>query len=291
MGDNRIQDSTDSAPIKVPRAGDETAEVMVTVKTYPNPSETYGETVCVAGVRLDRGHPEWIRLYPVKFRNTDFDRQFRKYEIIRINGTYHQANDNRPESFRPRQDELQHVALLSPRNNWHQRRTHLNGLIGDVTMCGLLERNPLGGMGTPSPSLGLIKPTDIETSIVDGNRWTALEQAKIDRASAPDLFGTSLLPLQPAPFSVRYKYRCAAVRCKGHRHDQKVLDWEAGQAARRWLRQYGPADAKRALLKKWRDQILDADNDIHFYVGNQNRHRRSFSVLGTWYPKIEDALF
>lgn len=37
---------------------------MITLKTYPNPSETYGETVCVAGVRLDRGRPEWIRLYP-----------------------------------------------------------------------------------------------------------------------------------------------------------------------------------------------------------------------------------
>jgi hypothetical protein len=46
---------------------------MITVKTYPNPSETYGETVCVAGVRLDRGRPEWIRLYPVKFRNADFE--------------------------------------------------------------------------------------------------------------------------------------------------------------------------------------------------------------------------
>jgi hypothetical protein len=31
---------------------------MITVKTYPNPSETYGETVCVAGVRLDRGRPQ-----------------------------------------------------------------------------------------------------------------------------------------------------------------------------------------------------------------------------------------
>ena len=31
--------------MKPPRLGDETAEVMITVKTYPNPSETYGETV------------------------------------------------------------------------------------------------------------------------------------------------------------------------------------------------------------------------------------------------------
>ncbi len=45
------------------------------------------------------------------------------------------------------------------------------------------------------------------------------------------------------------------------------------------------------MLKKWRDEMLSPENDVHFYVGNQNRRRRSFSVLGVWYPRIEDALF
>ena len=112
MGRSGAAGGTYGVGSKSPRAGEETAEVMITVKTYPNPSETYGETVCVAGVRLDRGDREWVRLYPVKFRNADFDSQFKKYEIIRVNGTYHQANDNRPESFRPRQDELEHVEWL-----------------------------------------------------------------------------------------------------------------------------------------------------------------------------------
>jgi hypothetical protein len=277
--------------IKTPRPGDETATVMITVKTYPNPSETYGETVCVAGVRLDRGRSEWIRLYPVKFRNADFDSQFKKYEIIRVNGTYHQTNDNRPESFRPRQEELVHVEQLDTSTNWQRRRVHLDGLIGATTMCELLDQNPVGGMGTPSPSLGLIKPADVEVRVLDGDQWTADEQAKIDRASAPDLFGTSLAPLQPAPFAVRYKYRCASQRCTGHKHDQKVLDWEAGQAGRQWLRDYGDAGAREAMMTKWRDQLLSPDNDVHFYVGNQNRRRRSFSVLGVWYPKIEHTLF
>ncbi|WP_235892892.1 hypothetical protein [Mycolicibacterium hodleri] len=45
------------------------------------------------------------------------------------------------------------------------------------------------------------------------------------------------------------------------------------------------------MLKKWRDEILSTDNDVHFYVGKQNAHRRSFSVLGAWRPKLENALF
>ncbi|BBY42056.1 hypothetical protein MCEL_03510 [Mycolicibacterium celeriflavum] len=70
----------------------------------PNPSEKYLETVCVAGVRLDRGQLEWIHPYPVRFRNEDFDRTSKKYDPVQVNGNYRQTNGNRPESFPPRQD-------------------------------------------------------------------------------------------------------------------------------------------------------------------------------------------
>lgn len=288
MGDTEPKGGR-SGELRDPRPGEETVEVMITVKTYPNPSETYGETVCVAGVRLDRSQPEWIRLYPVKFRNADFDSQFKKYEIIKINGTYHQTWDNRPESFRPRQDEMVHVNRLDSSKNWLLRRTKLGPLIGETTMCDLLSRNPKGGSGTPAPSLGLIKPTDIETSVVKGDSWSPAEQAKVDRASAPDLFGTSMESLEPAPYVVRYKYRCAAAKCPGH--NQKNLDWEVGQTGRKWRRLYGDERTRDEMLKRWRDDMVSSEKDVHFYVGNQNRYRHTFSVLGTWYPNIEHTLF
>jgi hypothetical protein len=43
--------------------------VLVTVKAYPGLSTRRGETVCVAGVRVDTDAPEWVRLYPVAFRD------------------------------------------------------------------------------------------------------------------------------------------------------------------------------------------------------------------------------
>ncbi|BBX06750.1 hypothetical protein [Mycolicibacterium aichiense] len=289
MGDSDQRGAAGAAALKPPRRGEESAEVIITVKTYPNPSETYGETVCVAGVRLDRGGPEWIRLYPVKFRNADFDNQFRKYEIIRVNGTYHQVGDNRPESFRPRQDDMVHVEHLETKKNWLLRRNKLGSLIGETSMCELIAQNPKGNMGNPSPSLGLIKPVDIETSVVDGDPWSPAEQAKVNHASEPDLFGSSMVPLEPAPYAIRYKYRCAAAKCPGH--NQKNLDWEVGQAGRRWKIDYGDTGAREAMLKRWRDDMTSPDHDIHFYVGNQNKYRRTFSVLGTWYPKFENTLF
>src|SRR5699024_12815403 len=43
---------------------------LVTVKAAPNPSTTYGETVCVAGIRLGgTGPTNWVRLYPINFRH------------------------------------------------------------------------------------------------------------------------------------------------------------------------------------------------------------------------------
>lgn len=43
-------------------------KVLITVKAAPNPSSTYGETVCVAGLSMDPDNPGWLRLYPINFR-------------------------------------------------------------------------------------------------------------------------------------------------------------------------------------------------------------------------------
>lgn len=43
----------------------EKQRILVTVKTYPTLSRTYGETVCTAGIREDG---TWVRIYPVPFR-------------------------------------------------------------------------------------------------------------------------------------------------------------------------------------------------------------------------------
>jgi hypothetical protein len=44
----------------------EPRRLLVVVKTYPNPSHSYGETVCCAGVDLATGR--WVRMYPITFR-------------------------------------------------------------------------------------------------------------------------------------------------------------------------------------------------------------------------------
>ena len=52
------------------------------MKATPQPSKTYGDTVCVAGLRVDGDKPEWIRLYPVPFRWLDNEGHFHTHPIV-----------------------------------------------------------------------------------------------------------------------------------------------------------------------------------------------------------------
>jgi hypothetical protein len=67
-----------------PHELEQTIDVLVLVKAYPQPSTKYTESVCVAGLRVDTPMPEWVRLYPVQFRLLKRERQFSKYDLIRV---------------------------------------------------------------------------------------------------------------------------------------------------------------------------------------------------------------
>lgn len=74
--------------------------ILVTVKAAPNPSAKYGETVCVAGLRVDLLRTTWVRLYPINFRYLDSDEAFKKYDIISVDAKP-ARQDPRRESWKP----------------------------------------------------------------------------------------------------------------------------------------------------------------------------------------------
>jgi len=78
----------------------EVMEVLVTVKAYPSVSGTYGEAVCVAGVRLDTPTPHFVRFFPVGYRDLLPEQRFHKYQVIRLRARKH-SSDRRMESYRP----------------------------------------------------------------------------------------------------------------------------------------------------------------------------------------------
>ena len=93
--------------------------ILVTVKAYPNPSKTYGETVCCAGVDLDT--LQLIRLYPIPFRDLDYDKKFKKYSIIEVACTK-TPDDKRPESYKVNAETIKVLDWLDTKNNWAKRK-------------------------------------------------------------------------------------------------------------------------------------------------------------------------
>ncbi|HEX3679326.1 MAG TPA: hypothetical protein VHU90_06375 [Galbitalea sp.] len=257
-------------------AGDQVVclRVIVTVKAAPNPSDKYGETVCVAGVSADPARPGWFRLYPINFRELGDDASFRKYDVISVDAVP-ARQDARAESWRPRMNTLRIDNHVADRH----RREWIDPYVGLTTMCGLNR-----GATMRSPSLGLIQPQKVTDLVITRHPgWTTAQQAKIDKyVGQLDLFGTEdRTALQAPRFIGTYHYVCAEPDCRGHR--QGIIDWEF-VALQRKLRDRDDQTATRLLRQKFLDQMCAPNRNVAFYVGNLAAHPTTFSVLGVYWP-------
>lgn len=255
--------------------------VLITVKAAPNPSVTYGETVCVAGVRLgDLGPTGWIRLYPINFRHLPkATEQFKKYDIVTVE--CQPAGEARLESWRPNMSTLQVETHLPP---WRKRRELLEPVMDD-SMCRI--RNDAAS-DARARSLALVRPAEILGFRLEQHPgWSRDEQSKIDayvNQLELDVFeeAQDKTPLEAPRFRGFYKWRCGDLNCGTH--EQSLIDWEF-VALQRHLWNLSDAEAQAALRKRFFEEICSPANDVAFYVGNQAKRPQTFSILGVYYPK------
>lgn len=268
----------------------ERAQVMVTVKAYPQLSKKSGEVICVAGVRLDRQEPEWIRLYPVAYRDLEEYRQFKKYDVIEVE--IRRGKDTRPESFVPAQGSINVVRSIGSGSDqrWAERRQLLGSLTAETSMCRLLRQNETSGRGV-APSLGLIKPDVLDVEVEKNHGFAADKRALAALAADATLFTHAKQQLEPSPYIVKYRYRCEEPACQTH--TQSLIDWEVGEAGRKWARRYPEAEIPGHIRDKFLTQLCGAERDTHFFVGNTHQWLTTFLVLGVYWPRmeLEDPLF
>jgi len=252
--------------------GPSIANILITVKAAPVPSASYGETVCVAGLRIDPGYTGWVRLYPINFRNLDSPQAFKKYDIV-----------NRSESWRPDIGSLHTIKHL---NAWKPRVPYIEEWAVDNTcdLAAAAQDDPR------AKSLGLVRPAEILDLIVERHPgWTPDQQAKLDQyANQLDLFapeGGTREPLEAPRFTVKYRYRCGASHCRSH--TQSIIDWEAVALQRR-LRHLSDAEAVADVRRKFLDEMCAPDRRPAFFIGNQAARRTTFSVLGVYWPRATD---
>lgn len=254
----------------------ERIQVLVTVKAAPEPSKTYIDTVCVAGIRVDGDRREWVRLYPVPFRHLSSGQQFKKYDVIDVD-TLPAKNDSRSESRRPIWESLTVTGNLKQRAS---RERVLTALVGP-TMCDLIARV---GEDRDAQSLGIVQVADFDRLVIERHPgWNAAQQRAVEAAVAqPALFGDSKAskhPLQAPRFSVKIRYRCVDSACRGH--EPSLLDFELA-ALQFHLRNASDDDLAERIRVKFGDEQFSADQRTSLFVGNiaDPPKRRSFSALG-----------
>lgn len=251
-------------------------KILITVKAYPNPSAKYDETVCVAGIDVET--KEWIRLYPVSYRDIPFPKRFKKYQIVEIMVTKH-AKDLRPESYKPDIESIKIVDELSTKNDpyWKDRREIILPTVSK-SMCEIQRLYDLGKQKT----LGVFKPKKIiDFSIVEGEaEWSHKKGSTLAQLS---LFNPQKKVLEKIPYTFKYVYICDDTNCQGH--SQSTLDWEVAESYRSWRTRYPNIEIlKQKIRQKYFDEICGIDRETYFFVGSHSLHP-IFMILGVFWPK------
>ena len=249
-----------------------TEDILITVKTCPNPSTKYVESSCTAGFTRDR---EWLRLYPLPFRMLDGEQKFKKYQWIRAR-IKKATDDTRPESHKIDCDSIQLLhESLSPARNWAQRQSFLEP-VRRRSMEEIWHEQELDNI-----SLGFFQPKRIERLIIEpaSPHWTKKQLACLQQQNF--MLQDDLKSLEKIPYDFKYRYWCDDPACNGH--TQKIVDWEIYQSYRNWRERYGSGDWQEKLGERYELEMQNK-NDTHFFVGTMRAHPKSWIVIGLFYP-------
>lgn len=251
-----------------------TTKVLITVMTYPHPSEAHQELVCTAGITEAL---EWVRLYPIDYRYRPKDQQFRKYQWIEIGlGSKGAKNDDRKESRRP---DLESIRLLGEplptEHMWRARREILDQMPHHTR----LELEAM--YDADKTSLGIVRPTEILDLKVEPieRDWKPEWQATLNQFH---LFSGPPKELEKLPYKFSYVFRCSDSGEKVH--SAMIEDWELGVLYRKEVERLGDEKAAVASVrKKFFDEICHTSKDTRFFMGTVFPYN-TWVVIGVFWP-------
>ena len=254
-------------------------KVLITVKTYPLPSSKYDELVCTAGV-TETG--DFVRLYPINFRDLPFSQQFKKYQWIEVIATKHKGRDQRKESYRPVSDSIQILSepISSSRGDWSKRAQFaLKNKAQSMEDLWFRQK-------TDRTSLGVFEPKKVRDLVIsdDDPEWRPEQLKALLQARLWETRSVSKEPPRKVPFKFHYHFDCDDEQCNGH--EMSIYDWEAGVL---FWKLVDNGDSHKVAAEKVRSKFLDeicgADKDTYFFVGTNLKYS-TWMVLGLFYPKI-----
>ena len=260
--------------------------ILITVKTYPTISTTYGELVCTAGIREDGS---WIRIYPVPFRQLDAYQKFSKYSFIDAE-VIRNTKDARPESHKVSTDTIELTGdVLGTHDHWRERREWIlkRGAVHS-NLTRLIEANKAGAL-----SLATFKPSRILGFKVEPDTpdWGEKKLAAVDAlARQGDLFdGWKSQDLARLVRKLPWKFSYVIEDDEGRESTMMIEDWEIGELYWNCLR---TSSSPEQAAEKVRDKYLHefASKDLHLYLGTTKKYDRwasnPFVIIGVFYPPL-----
>lgn len=241
--------------------------VCVLVKAYPQRSQRYEETVCVAAVTEDH---RLLRLYPVRFRHLDESKRFFRFDWLELELT-RPSDDVRPESFRMKEDSLRIVKRknqMSP-----EERAQLWKPCVSMSLESLHNEQKENGK-----SLGIIRPDPDSVKF----RYSSIDKAKPEeRTELQEVYKEqqSLLeePLSklPAPeYIFRYQFTLG-----GNQHSMQIHDWEVQATYEQYKKQYGSSDKALEMMVDFYERRVPAMN-LHLVMGTLHGRPYQFIIIG-----------
>ena len=240
-----------------------TERILITVRTYPAISTKYIETVCTGGI-TDGG--EWRRLYPVPLRYLDGERQYRTFDVVEVE--VEPGKDGRAETRMPR---LQTLRVASHLDSWVPRCQWVNPTVHTSLRAMIADGKSLAPVAVREVMEFVANPTSKE--------WTAKQK---DKLRQEHLF-EERKELEKVPFDFRFRWRDG----DGVEHNSHVLAWEFGETLRQYRRSY--SDPVERMRDKWMNDLCGPNRTVSFFMGNQARFRKNFSVCGIFSPPKEAA--
>lgn len=244
-----------------------TEEIFLTVKAYPTISRRHHEASCMAGLTRSGN---WIRLYPVYFRDLEDDQKFKKYSWIKAR--VKKSPDSRQESHLIDSDSIEVLEEISSKQ-WGRRNSIVFPRIQSAS-----------GVYTPNRdinknTLAVIKPREVISFQIDDvpdedfNRQKANLQALQSQLGLFEPKDTR--PLELVPYSFRYDY----VDDTGAHHRQKIVDWEAYQLYRncRYRENW-----KELMHQRYGIELLRTD--MHLFIGTMQRFPQKWIIIGVYRP-------
>ena len=246
-----------------------TEQIFLTVKAYPTISKTHREASCMAGITRNG---EWIRLYPVAFRDLADEQKFKKYSWIEAR-VKRSPKDFRVESHYIDPDSIRVLEDVPPIHHWGRR----NSIVLPILTCAadVFDSN----RDSSERSLALIKPAEIIGFEIDKTPDETFTKQVANlvtlQAQTDYLAPQDLKPLQLVPYNFRYIFRDDT----GAIHRQKIVDWEIYQLYRNC--QYKP-NWEDLVRQKYECEL--PSRDIHLFLGTMHLYPRNWIIIGVYYP-------